>query len=259
MSLGCSSRWAGHGLARLWRDERGGLIAVIGLAIIPLFGAVGLAVDSSRGYLVKSRLSYAVDAAGLAGGRAFESANRDVDIRMLIDANFQPGYMGSAIEGPTITANPLLHTLTIEARAVVPTAFMGVLGINEMSVSARAVIERELRGMEFVLVMDNTGSMPGNGGIVAIKQAARDLIDILSGGRETVPHFWVGVVPYTATVNIGGHRTGWLTGYDPADFHPTTWKGCGWCAWSWCAWSCRSADLLLEGHAARPVPSQPVP
>ena len=80
--------------------------------------------------------------------------------------------------------------------------------------------------MELVLVMDNTGSMRGNGGMDAMKPAATDLINILYGDRETVPQFWVGVVLYAASVNIGTQHEDWLTGYNAADFLPTTWKGC---------------------------------
>jgi hypothetical protein len=68
--------------------------------------------------------------------------------------------------------------------------------------------------------------MRSNGKMSAMKTAARDLINILYGAREEVQNFWVGLVPYVATVNIGADRTDWLMDYDPADYQPTTWKGC---------------------------------
>ena len=84
-------------LRRLLGDDRGAIAAIVGLAIIPLFAAIGLAVDSARGYMLKSKLSYAIDAAGLAGGRAFETDLREEDIMMFFEANFPPGYMGSVL------------------------------------------------------------------------------------------------------------------------------------------------------------------
>ena len=80
------------------------------------------------------------------------------------------------------------NTITIEATATIPTRFMSVAGVHEMTVSARTVIQRELQGMELVLVMDNTGSM---------RSAARsrdegrgdELIDILYGSRDEVENF----------------------------------------------------------------------
>jgi hypothetical protein len=209
-------------------DQRGAVMAIVGLAIIPLFAVIGLAIDAGRGYMLKSKLSYAIDAAGLAGGRAFETDLRETDIDMFFDANFPPGYMGAVLEPghPMVTFDDEESTITIEATATIPTRFMNVAGIHEMSVSARTVIRRELQGMELVLVMDNTGSMRSGGKIDAMKDAASELIDILFGSRDEVENFYVGLVPYAATVNIGDQHSDWLTGYDADDFLPTTWKGC---------------------------------
>ena len=202
----------GRALRRLLGDQRGALMAIMGLAIIPLFAAIGLAIDSGRGYMLKSKLSYAIDAAGLAGGRAFETDLREEDIMMFFEANFPPGYMNSELAPghPDITFDDEENTITIEASATIPTHFMRVAGVHDMTVSARTVIKRELRGMELVLVMDNTGSMRGNGGMAAMKPAATELVDILYGDREEVPSFWVGVVPYAANVNIGTQHDDWL-------------------------------------------------
>jgi len=236
-------------LGRLVRDQRGAVMMIVGLAIIPLFAAIGLAVDAGRGYMLKSKLSYAIDAAGLAGGRAFETDNREADIQMFFDANFPEGYMGAQLEEghPLVAFDDEENTVTIEATATVPTRFMRVAGIDEMAISARTVIQRELRGMELVLVMDNTGSMRGGSKITAMKDAATTLVDILYGARDEVPNFWVGLAPYAAQVNIGDHRTDWLVqqafdpdaawqnadpdsserfGHHPDHYQPTTWKGC---------------------------------
>ena len=75
-------------LQTLARDQRGTVMAIVGLAIIPLFAAIGLAIDGSRGYLAQSRLWSAVDAAALAGGRVYTSATRDDDVRMYFETNF---------------------------------------------------------------------------------------------------------------------------------------------------------------------------
>ena len=230
-------------------DESGALVAVIALAIIPVFAAMGLAIDIGRSYLLQSQLSYAIDSAGLAGGRAFDTDNRLSDVLMFFNANFSDGYGGaSLVEGsPAVTFDDENNTILIEASAKMPTHFMQIAGIDELKVSARTVIQREMRGMELVLVMDNTGSMRGSGKMGAMKDAATELVDILYGDRETIPNFWVGLVPYAATVNIGTDHTDWLVhqsydpdaawlsadpdgdervGYHPDHFQPTSWKGC---------------------------------
>jgi hypothetical protein len=239
----------GQAFRRLLRDQRGALMAIVGLAIIPLFAAVGLAIDTGRGYMLKSKLSYAIDAAGLAAGRAFETDNRLEDAMMFFEANFPTGYMNSELlpGSPDVDFDDANNQIIIQASATMPTHFMRIAGVPDVTVSARTVIQRQLRGMELVLVMDNTGSMRNNGGMAAMKPAAVDLINILYGSRDTVPQFWVGVVPYAANVNIGNQHTDWLVsqaydadaawqnadpdsetrfGYHEDHYQPTTWKGC---------------------------------
>ena len=52
---------------RFTRDEGGAVIILVGLVIIVLAVCAGVSIDAGRGYLLKSRLSGALDAAGLVG------------------------------------------------------------------------------------------------------------------------------------------------------------------------------------------------
>lgn len=217
----------------LLRDEGGGIAVVLALAIVPLVAFAGLAIDTGRGELVRARLSQSLDAAALAGGRVFFESRRDDDIRMYFAANFPAGYLEAAISPLAIEEDRLAGRLTVSATATVPTTFMSVLGFQEITVSARTVVERADRGMELVLVMDNTGSMYQGGSrtsrINRMKAAAQELVDILYEDRETIEDLWIGLVPYTASVNIGNARTGWLAANAfqgltyPAG---AAWKGC---------------------------------
>jgi len=178
--------------------------------------------------LLQSKLSDAVDAAGLAGARASNTEIREDDVLMFFQTNFPPGFMDAELVGgkPVVMFDDEANTITIEASATTPTRIMNVVGIPEITVSARAVVQVELPKTELVLVMDNTGSMRSGGKIDAMKDAAGVLINTLYGDRETVDNFWVGLVPYAATVNIGNTRIGWTDGFDPDDFLPSSWKGC---------------------------------
>jgi Flp pilus assembly protein TadG len=202
-------------LAALGGDRRGSGATLLAFAAVPLVAAIGLSVDGARGWLVKSRLSQAIDAAGLAGGRVIAASTRDDDIRMFFAANFPADFMKAQIDGPHIDVDPELTTITINARATIPTTFMRVVGIDQITVRADTVVKRMDRGMELVLVMDNTGSMhrtaggSGTAKITAMKDAATLLINRLYGNRETVPTLWVGLVPYAAIVNIGTANIGW--------------------------------------------------
>ena len=70
------------------RDQRGVAAVFLAVALIPLIGAVGLAVDSSLGYLLNTRMGKALDTAGLAAGRIALDANAEAVARQYFDANF---------------------------------------------------------------------------------------------------------------------------------------------------------------------------
>ncbi len=200
---------------RLRSDRKGAVALFLAVAVIPLVGIVGIATDAARGYLVKSRLGQALDAAGLAGGRDIFSAQLGDNIDMYFDANSPPGFMNASVQGPDYSVDESNEFLTVTATATVQTTFMRLFGYDSISVSAETVIKRVTRGMELVLVMDNTGSMRSSGKMDAMKQAATDMMDILYGSRETIDDFWVALVPYAATVNIGSGRTSWLVWEEP--------------------------------------------
>lgn len=209
-------------------DRRGAVGWFLAAAMIPLLLATGVGVDGARGYLVKARLSQALDAAALAGGRVMFSDTRDSDILMYFNSNFPHGFMDATIDGPNISVSANEETLTLTASATVPTTFMKLAGYDTMSIGGRSVVTRTNRSMELVLVMDNTGSMYSNGKIGAMKTAAIDLLNVLYGSRDVMPNFWVGLVPYAAFVNIGNNHADWLApgSLNQAQYAPSVWKGC---------------------------------
>ena len=206
----------------------------LAVALVPLIGAVGLAVDSSLGYLLKTRMGKSLDTAGLAAGRVALDANAEEVARNYFDANFGDSNGSVTVTDFDFEVDPSFRYVTLSATATTPTHFMRVFGRDTLTVSARSVIERETTGMELALVMDNTGSMWGSA-FDAMQTAAYDLVNIVFGGDDEVDNLWVSLVPYTATVNIGSWRTGWIKGSDRIFTNPTSyrpdlagggWKGC---------------------------------
>jgi Flp pilus assembly protein TadG len=214
-------------------NRRGTVAILAALLAVPMIGAVGLAVDLTRIWLVRSRLVTAIDAAALAGARSISSATRNAESEALFWANFtrpnpaqRSGLLGATVTGPLFT--PLDEaTLQVSASARVPTTFLQVLGIREWTVHAQNAARRADLGMELALVLDVTGSLDVSG-ITAVRNSAADLVNILYGSRETVPNLRVAVVPYTASINIGPTRTGWLRAgtLDQNAYGRTGWQGC---------------------------------
>lgn len=194
-------------LKALGASRRGAVVTYLAVAIVPLVGFLGLAVDTTRGYLVKAQLSQALDAAGLAGGRVIFSDNLGSDIQMYFNANFPSGFMGATVTGPTFTVSPDNEKVTLSASAVIPTTFMRVLGETTMNVAASTEVTRETTMLDVVLAIDMSGSMGSYAGsgktrIQAARDAAIELVDILFGSDSEKDLLNIGVVPWNSKVNV---------------------------------------------------------
>jgi Mg-chelatase subunit ChlD len=191
------------GLGAFRRDEEGAVAVLVAAAVIPLIGALGLATDTARGYMVKARLSQALDAAALAGGKNIFGADRDADIQMFFDANFPPGTLGADVSDLDITVNEDKTVLGISATAKINTTFMRVLGLDELTVAASTEVSRQIDQLDVVLSIDTSGSMGSPyTKIEGARDAAEDLVDILFGVNEVSPTIEIESVTYSL-LNIG--------------------------------------------------------
>jgi Flp pilus assembly protein TadG len=192
-------------LAAFGTDEGGAVAVLVAAAIIPLVGALGLATDTARGYMVKARLSQALDAAALAGGKVMLSpdATRDADIEMYFNANFPPGYMGADVSDLEITENVAGDVLEVTATATINTTFMQVLGFDTLTVGAATAVTRQVDQLDLVLTIDTSGSMGSpSSKIEGARDAANDLVDILFGDNTESPTVTVDGTTYSL-LNIG--------------------------------------------------------
>ncbi|MBT5050330.1 MAG: VWA domain-containing protein [Rhodospirillaceae bacterium] len=191
-------------------DTSGATATLMAAGLFAMIGTVGIATDAARGYLVKARLSQALDSAALAGAKVFYLPTRDPDIQMYFDANFPQGYMDAAITGPNITTKKDTNgddILTLTASAQVPTTLMTLFGINTIKVSGGSEVTRQTQLLDVVLAIDMSGSMslPAVGGgtrIEAARAAATEMVDILFGNEATKSLLKIGLVPWNSKVNV---------------------------------------------------------
>lgn len=217
-------------LRRLIASEQGSALPIVGFALLGLVGATGSAIDMGRVQTVQTKMTNALDAAGLAAGSTVNTVDATTEVNKYFYANFPRDYLGTHITNLTVSTSNDNLLLTLDARGEVPTTFMKVLGVNSIEVSAHSEITRANKGMELVLVMDTTGSMSDSAGgsqtkIQAARSAATELINILYGDRTEVDNLWVGLVPFAQAVNIGSTRTSWTTS-TALNWGTTSWMGC---------------------------------
>jgi Flp pilus assembly protein TadG len=193
-------------LQRLARDRRGAVAVFVGAGITAFVAFVGLATDAARGYMVKARLSQALDAAGLAGGKAINTPNINADIESFFKANFPPGYMGATLDGPIFELDETGTKVTVRASATIGTTFMRVLGFENMTVSSETEVTRETQLLELVIAFDMSGSMTdylnGKPKVKWARDASNNLVNILFGSSETKELLKIGLVPWNSKTNV---------------------------------------------------------
>ena len=211
MGWGSLKPLAGRGFVREWRrfegDEGGTAAVFIALAAMVLAGTAGLAFDTGRSYLIQARLSQAVDAAALAGGRSLSGGVEGdfaAQITKYFQANMPDGFMGAEVAEPTVTLSADGNRIEVVASATIPTTIMQIAHFEEMTVTARAVVNRETKGLELALVLDNSSSMSGSK-MLALEDSANKLVDTLFGEEESLATLYVSVVPFSGRVNLAGH------------------------------------------------------
>lgn len=186
------------------QDTSGATLMAFALSVPVVVGAMGVSVDLARGYLVKERLSHALDAAALAGAgsAALEGEALEARIQAYFDHNMQ------GMNGIELVINQEGSTLQVSAAVPMDTSFMRVLGINEVDISNSAVVQREVRGLEVALVLDVTGSMSNNNNIATLRTAANNFTSIVCPGTNCSNRVKIGLVPFATTVNVGPYGLG---------------------------------------------------
>lgn len=204
--------------------QKAGAIAVAFAVMAPvLVGSTGMALDLGQSFLVRQRLAGALDAAALAATAA-EATEAEIKLRIddFMAANYPTGKIGSLIIS-SITVSVVGDDVTVSASAEYDTKFMKILGIDQLNVHATTTIHRAIKGLEAVLVLDNTGSM-GNTNIAHLQTASKNFVQILFDRAQDPNDIKIGIVPYAAGVRVGFYGLGYYpddTEFDANGFNGT--------------------------------------
>lgn len=147
--------------------ERGQVLIIVTLSVIALVAVVGLAVDTGILYLNNGKLRRAVDAAALSASLQFrenystaemeKSAVEFLKLNGINDPTATVQTCATNPGDPVLCTTPARKLVRVHATSVMPLAFLPVIGIRNVTVSATAV--SEAASMDVVLVIDSSDSM----------------------------------------------------------------------------------------------------
>lgn len=201
---------------RLFKEATsGGVAMMFAVMSVPLLAMVGAAVDYSQAARIREQMQSALDAATLAA--ASKATGRtagqiEQDALTIFHAQFKPPGVAS----PTVTAKVADSAIDMKSTAVVPTSFLGVIGIYTIEVGVTSRTSWSLVRLRVALALDNTGSMAQAGKMSALQTATLNLLTHLQTSARDPEDVYVSVVPFAKVVNVGTGYAGatWINWTD---------------------------------------------
>ncbi len=201
-------------LARFWKNRHGGVAPMLAIAIVPLMGAVGAAVDYSRANAARAAFQTALDSTALALSKTASTASAG-DLQTSATNILNALYNRPEVQNVTVTAHYSStggSELVLDGSATIPTAFLHILGFDQIAISATSTSTWGNTRLRVALVLDNTGSMAQSNKMTALKNASQNLLSQLQTAATGPDDVYVSIVPFNKDVNFGAsnYQQSWL-------------------------------------------------
>jgi len=228
--------------SRFLADQHGGVAPIFALALVPMIGLGGAAIDYSRASAARTAMQASLDAAALMIAKDAQLIPSDqVGSRatQLFNAGFGRDDVQSLQVNATVSNGTGGTTVTATAGGAVATTFMHILGQSTMDIGARASVVSASDGLGCVLSLNPLASGAATAqGTTSVKLNGCSLYDnsadgnaLTVGGSATVQADFVGVVggigSSTGITATNGIRTRISPVADPyADVPAPIYSGC---------------------------------
>lgn len=179
---------------RATRPKESGIAVVYAtLTMLFLIPFIGLAIDAGVAFVIKTRLSIAVDSACLAAARSLsrgltlaaqESSARATALRYFY-ANFPPGDWRTTGEDPVVLIEETgsrMRTVTVNAVRTAPLYFLPLIGEHYADVGVVGQASR--RDSNVILVLDRSQSMADSNSVQPMKNAAISFAQQFANGKD---------------------------------------------------------------------------
>lgn len=218
-------------LLRFLQDRRGGVAPMFALAIVPVFGLVGAAVDYSRANSVRTGMQSAIDATSLAMAKlapTLTQAQLQQQTTAYFNAMFNHPEAKNLVITPTYTTAGGSQ-LVISVSGSVDTSFMKIMGYSSLNIGSTSTVKWGNVRLRVALVLDNTGSMADYNKIGALKTATNDLLTQLKNAATNTADVYVSIIPFVKDVNVGSGNKGasWIDWSDWDNNNGSCSKGWG--------------------------------
>src|ERR1700719_1223152 len=206
---------------RLWSDRSGNIAIIFGLAIVPVMGAIGAAVDYSVANASRTAMQAALDNTALSLSKQMPLS------QSALNTNGWNIFTGNLGTSPVVmTSSNLVINAATQGKLILDisgTYTMGLGGVLQLvgantsfTVGAHSEVQWGSSRLRVALVLDNTGSMSQSNKIGALKTATTNLIAQLQAAATTNGDVYVSIVPFVKDVNVdsSNYNATWIDWYD---------------------------------------------
>lgn len=194
-------------LARFIRNRDGGAAPFLALALLPMMGFMGAAIDYSRANAARTAMQAALDSTGLTMSKTaqnLESAQLASQATQIFNAMFdRPEVQNVAVVTEFLSPQEGNFILRLTGSGSVNTVFAKLLGQSTISFSAKSEVLWGIKKLNLALALDVTGSMSSSGKMSAMKSASHNLLDTLQQAEKKPGDIRVSIVPFATDVNVG--------------------------------------------------------
>jgi Flp pilus assembly protein TadG len=232
--FGASFRNQAHSAARRFVGAKEGNVAVtFCMALVPLLGFVGAAVDYARANAARSSMQAALDSTALMLSKDLtQGIISTSDIPTKAQAYFTALYTNADANSVSVSATYTAATssagsnIQVNGSGAVTTDFLKVAGFPTLNFNTSSTTTWGSVRMRVAMALDNTGSMADDGKMPAMQTAAKNLIDQLSGLAKTAGDIYISIIPFAKDVNVGAgnYNQNWVdfTDWDNDPANPGT-------------------------------------
>ena len=220
----------------------GNVVMTFALALVPIMGMVGAAIDYSRANSDKAAMQAAIDATGLMLSKTVTTLSTS-EIPQQASAYFmalfnRPEVSNIAIT-PTYTSSGGSR-INIKATGRVPTTILKIIGLSYMNIDASSEVKWGTSRLRVALVLDNTGSMATSNKLSALKSATKNLLSQLQSVVTNSGDVYVSIIPFAKDVNVDPikYNETWVdwTDWEAEPPFVAQKKNSGWSSTQWNNW-----------------------
>lgn len=227
--------------SRFARDTSGNIALIFALMAVPLFAAMGLALDYAFAARERTDLQNAIDAAAISLAKMPKNTSNAV-LKQKAEQFVAAMMPNAAAQNIQIAVTTARGELEVTATADYPTLVVRVLDLvtgddshDTMKIDTAAKAKWGGGRVEVALALDNTLSMDSSSKMKELKKAVKAMIDDIEAAVVDDDDARIAIIPFNTVVKIGtGYKDQSWMSYKPDNnasnnddrVKKSAWKGC---------------------------------